>query len=385
MNKIGVVASFSVLSTLFPGEKQALNSYAQNNDLSNKTEITYKAPVVNPNSPPSVRMYPDIIIQGETGVVSALSHKDLKNAYVVMEKADGTSVRKNPLYNSGKGSYFGFIGTNPKFSEGDYRVIVTDKTKSFSDTIKFFLKKGVFASQRLKLKKSVGALFDTKLDKKIIDDALNQVSDTNYANALPPYEVPTKNGLMTTEFAAMRPKFHSGIDIAAPMGARIISPQAGKILLAKKFPLEGVMVVVDHGPFKTVIMHMLPDLKVAKGDIVKEGQILGFVGSTGRSTGAHAHVTTIISGQAVGAGKDICPSSLSVDPENFLKHVTRDKDLVKRIAELGAPAYKDETRSVGIFAEYAKDPYMAQQRALTDKVIKGLQKLSIPQMIKKVR
>ena len=83
---------------------------------------------------------------------------------------------------------------------------------------------------------------------------------------------------------------HGGLDIAAPSGTPIKSTADGKILLAVKgLYYTGNIVIIDHGyDLQSMYIHM-KDINIKKGDLVKQGQIIGTVGSTGRSTGPHLH------------------------------------------------------------------------------------------------
>lgn len=83
---------------------------------------------------------------------------------------------------------------------------------------------------------------------------------------------------------------HSGMDIAAAQGTPIRAPAGGRITLAEKdFYLTGGTVMIDHGHgISSNFLHM-SRLDVKVGDVVKQGDVVGAVGSTGRSTGPHLH------------------------------------------------------------------------------------------------
>jgi len=81
---------------------------------------------------------------------------------------------------------------------------------------------------------------------------------------------------------------HYGIDIAAPKGTPVIAPARGKVTLAKKdHYYTGGTIILDHGHGLSSAFLHLDKLAVSKGKIVKRGEVIGFVGSTGRSTGYH--------------------------------------------------------------------------------------------------
>ncbi len=84
---------------------------------------------------------------------------------------------------------------------------------------------------------------------------------------------------------------HAGIDIARPAGTPVAAPAGGVITLASppRFSLEGNMVFIDHGHgLQSILMH-LSRVDVTVGQHVRQGDIVGAVGMTGRATGAHLH------------------------------------------------------------------------------------------------
>lgn len=85
--------------------------------------------------------------------------------------------------------------------------------------------------------------------------------------------------------------YHSGTDVAVPRGTPFVAPADGVVVLAAQTPftLEGYLLIVAHGNgLNSAFLHC-DRLDVAVGDVVKQGQRLGTVGSTGRATGPHMH------------------------------------------------------------------------------------------------
>lgn len=81
---------------------------------------------------------------------------------------------------------------------------------------------------------------------------------------------------------------HYGLDVAAPPGTPVQAPAAGTIVLAEKdFLLEGGIIIIDHGfqVFST-LMH-LSKVSVKVGQAVRQGEVVGAVGATGRANGPH--------------------------------------------------------------------------------------------------
>ncbi|GEP92312.1 Murein DD-endopeptidase MepM and murein hydrolase activator NlpD, contain LysM domain [Chitinophaga terrae (ex Kim and Jung 2007)] len=95
-------------------------------------------------------------------------------------------------------------------------------------------------------------------------------------------------------------KYHAGLDFAAPSGTPIYSTGDGVVEEASLSDVGyGNHVVVRHGyGYKTLYGHMLR-MKVKAGQAVKRGDVLGWVGSTGKSTGPHCHYEVIKNGEKV--------------------------------------------------------------------------------------
>lgn len=112
-------------------------------------------------------------------------------------------------------------------------------------------------------------------------------------------------GYITSKFGYRRSPvnkrwlFHHGIDIAAPYGRAIYAPLDGKVVFAKTDHGYGKSIILDHGHgIKTRYAHS-SRLLVKKGQQVKKGQTIAYVGSTGQSTGPHLHYEVRIDGVAV--------------------------------------------------------------------------------------
>ncbi|MEH6347015.1 MAG: peptidoglycan DD-metalloendopeptidase family protein [Bermanella sp.] len=82
---------------------------------------------------------------------------------------------------------------------------------------------------------------------------------------------------------------HSGLDIAAPTGTKVLTPSPGKVVLTGNFFFNGKVVYVDHGLGLISMFCHLNEIDVKVGEALVKGQPLGKVGATGRVTGAHLH------------------------------------------------------------------------------------------------
>ena len=85
--------------------------------------------------------------------------------------------------------------------------------------------------------------------------------------------------------------FHNGVDVAAGAGAPVVAPADGIVVLAgpPAFSLEGNLVIVAHGMGLTSAFLHLSETLVSEGQAVRQGDVIGRVGATGRATGPHLH------------------------------------------------------------------------------------------------
>jgi murein DD-endopeptidase MepM/ murein hydrolase activator NlpD len=109
---------------------------------------------------------------------------------------------------------------------------------------------------------------------------------------------------------------HNGVDLAGATGTPIRAPADGVVGKAEWFSSYGLYIQMEHGAeIQTRYAHM-SRLNVAAGQFVKKGDVIGYIGSTGRSTGPHLHYEVRIAGQAVDPTpymqEDIAPSSGTV-------------------------------------------------------------------------
>jgi len=105
-------------------------------------------------------------------------------------------------------------------------------------------------------------------------------------------------------------KMHRGTDFAAPMGTPIMASGSGNIKKAGWCGGGGNCIVIKHNStYQTVYAHMSKFAKgIKKGVRVKQGQTIGYVGSTGKSTGPHLHYEVIVNGKKVNSQKLKLPS-----------------------------------------------------------------------------
>ena len=113
-------------------------------------------------------------------------------------------------------------------------------------------------------------------------------------------------------------KMHRGTDFAAPTGTPIMASGSGTIKKAGWCGGGGNCVVIKHNStYQTVYAHMSKFAKgIKRGVRVKQGQTIGYVGSTGKSTGPHLHYEVIVNGKKVNSQKLKLPSGKILKGKN---------------------------------------------------------------------
>ena len=132
-----------------------------------------------------------------------------------------------------------------------------------------------------------------------------------------PSIMPT-TGFLTSRFSAIRyhpilheNRPHEGIDITAAYGTPIVAPAAGRVTKVGWENGYGLMVELDHGyGLQTKYAHM-SRTAVQVGQMVKRGDRLGYVGSTGLSTGPHLHYEVLVNGRPVDPLRYVLPDAIA--------------------------------------------------------------------------
>jgi murein DD-endopeptidase MepM/ murein hydrolase activator NlpD len=134
----------------------------------------------------------------------------------------------------------------------------------------------------------------TVMESRLIDQRLKKM--------MVPTQNPIHGGHVGSAFGwridpfTGRSALHTGLDFQADTGTAILSAAGGVVVVAEVHPQYGSMVEVDHGNNLVTRYAHASRLLVKKGDLVKRGQKVAEVGSTGRSTGPHLHFEVLVQG-----------------------------------------------------------------------------------------
>lgn len=214
--------------------------------------------------------------------------------------------RKVLTQHKGNDKWQALVGIPLKTEPGTYFIEV--KTLS-TQYISFKIKEKIYKKQYITLikqKEKYVYPFDKdiqriKKERKILSKTITEFSDKN-PNGL--FTSPLL-GKTTSEFGLqrvfnMQPRRpHSGLDFAAKKGTKIMAPMDGKVILVGYFYFNGKTVFLDHGQGLITAYIHLNKIKVKQGDLIKQGEVLGLVGQTGRTTGPHLHWGVYLTSTAI--------------------------------------------------------------------------------------
>ncbi len=149
---------------------------------------------------------------------------------------------------------------------------------------------------------------ETVRQELAILDALRPLSTTARLWQYPFWE-PLTNKPVTSLFGTRRAygnttgfsSYHAGVDYAAPVGTPVLAPADGVVVLAQPLMVRGNAIMLDHGWGVLTGYWHLSEIKVAEGQRVQRGDVIGLVGHTGLSTGPHLHWEMWVNGIPVNA------------------------------------------------------------------------------------
>jgi hypothetical protein len=121
-----------------------------------------------------------------------------------------------------------------------------------------------------------------------------------------PFALPVPGGIVTSRYGGNRvynggvlSARHSGMDFRRAIGEPIQSTAAGRVVLAEYLNIRGNVVILDHGHGVFSQYAHMSQVQVRVGDTVRQGQVLGLAGATGRTNGPHLHFEVIVNGDPV--------------------------------------------------------------------------------------
>jgi murein DD-endopeptidase MepM/ murein hydrolase activator NlpD len=254
---------------------------------------------------PRIEIAPKIIRQGDAFIIRVTGTKksDMPSA----------AVAKNAIHFSmcGEGCFIGIGGISLEARTGSYPVTI--KAGGKRKNLRITVKKAAFPQITMTLPEekvilSPDMLEVVKEENKRLKSLFLLISDRLWEGG---FLSPVENTI-STYFGTKRimnktwTSIHRGIDIKGLEGDEVRASNNGRVVLAQELFFGGNTIILDHGQgIHTVYMH-LSQFHVDCGDSVSKGDVIGLIGSTGRSTGPHLHFGVKI-------------SNISVNPLSVLK------------------------------------------------------------------
>ncbi|MEA5577385.1 M23 family metallopeptidase [Anabaena sp. UHCC 0451] len=212
-----------------------------------------------------------------------------------------------PTFAIAPNKYRAFIPTTPLEKAGVRKVTVSGDGPQ-QRNLAVYVGDRKFPIQRITLPPGKAGVKATEYELTRVKEFKALVTPEKFWNGV--FLRPNK-GRMTTIYGVRRyyngkfanNYYHRGLDYAGAAGSAVIAPAAGKVALvgtvSQGFRVHGNVVGIDHGQGVTSIFMHLSRINVKEGDIVKAGQLIGAVGSTGASTGPHLHWGLYVNGQSI--------------------------------------------------------------------------------------
>jgi murein DD-endopeptidase MepM/ murein hydrolase activator NlpD len=211
--------------------------------------------------------------------------------------------RETQLFLQSDGKRFGLLPISVKDRSGPQELMAFRGDDGSPQTIRVVILATSFPTQNVNLAPEIEALHSTPEEMALLKTFKEGISDQRYWQD--PLAAPV-TGCMTSPFGVKRlhsgkptGEYHGGVDQRSPEGEPIRAVTAGTVTFSKHFNVLGNAVGIDHGQgLESMYLHM-SRLVATPGATVQRGDILGYAGSTGRSTGPHLHWVLYVNGMNV--------------------------------------------------------------------------------------
>lgn len=159
---------------------------------------------------------------------------------------------------------------------------------------------------------------DSPEEEKRIEKRLSLIEATSNPRFLPTIwahlgKINNEFGFRRNPFGGRAYEFHGGMDIDGDRGDLIVAPANGIVSQAGYKGGYGYMVEIDHGNGLTTRYGHMSKVEVKEGDPIQRGQLLGYVGSTGRSTGPHLHYELRLDNKPINPRRFLPPEKPELD------------------------------------------------------------------------
>jgi murein DD-endopeptidase MepM/ murein hydrolase activator NlpD len=239
-----------------------------------------------PELPPTVHQGSALRIRGSGSAVEA--------------RMSGRTIRLFPQTDGGS---LGLMPVPVNEKPGDEKVELLDKEGAPVASASIRVVDAHFPKQNVVIEQSLAELKPSPGEAETSTAFRQTVSEVRYWSE--PLALPVR-GCMTSLFGVQRylngkptGDFHGGLDQRSPAGTPIHAVADGMVKIVRQWNLHGRTVGIDHGQgLESMYLHM-SRFAVAEGAMVKKGDVVGYVGSSGRSTAPHLHWSLYANGVPV--------------------------------------------------------------------------------------
>jgi len=221
----------------------------------------------------------------------------------------GTLLGQEVQFAEEGGDYYAFVGIYALAEPGMYELELTavdGDARQTGLTTGIIVEAGGYGYERIALPESTSAL----LAPELVAAERERLEEVRYLFTVErrltvPFQRPC-GGTISSYFGSRRAynsgpytSYHGGVDFRGPEGTPVYAASDGVVTLAERLTVRGNAVVVDHGGGVSTGYWHLSAIAVQVGDAVEQGDLIGRVGSTGLSTGAHLHWEVWVGGTSV--------------------------------------------------------------------------------------
>ena len=215
--------------------------------------------------------------------------------------------RTVPLFKQADGEWLGLMPIPATQQPGPVEITFSSQAQPQEQAADLTVLDAHFATQNVNLTPGIANLHNSPEEMEILKSFRQNLTDTRYWQDRFVEPVP---GCMISPFGVKRYRnhkptgeYHGGVDLRSAAGTPVHAAADGTVKFAQLITVLGNTVGLDHGQgVETIYMHM-SKLAVEPGATVKQGDVLGYVGTTGRSSGPHLHWTLYVNAVQVNPGQ----------------------------------------------------------------------------------
>ena len=212
-----------------------------------------------------------------------------------------------PLFKQATGDWLGLMPISANQAPGQSDIVFSSPSQPQEQVANITVRDAHFATQNVNLAPGIANLHNSPEEVELLKGFRQNITDTRYwqDRFIEPVDGCTVSPYGVKRYRNHKPTgdYHGGVDLRSPAGTPVRAAADGTVKLAQLVTVLGNTVGLDHGQgVETLYMHM-SKLAVEPGAEVKQGDVVGYVGTTGRSSGPHLHWTVYVNSVQVNPGQ----------------------------------------------------------------------------------